>query len=204
MQSKSWNLEDAQRIADEFPYTFYKPSSEVVSQLKAGNQVKLIFEFESDDPEAPRAERMWVEIIEVSDGRFSGCLDNDPAYIQDLKYKDPIEFSECHIVDTDLDDPVPSITGKYIKRCLATHNILYEGRLVGYLYREEADYDDDSGWRFTAGDETDEYMEDANNSSYVSLGAVLCEDDSIVSLLEREVGAAFVRDEQGNFIELDD
>lgn len=204
MQKRSWKLENARKIADEFPYTFYKPSKEVVSQLKEGNQVKLIFEFESDDPNAPRAERMWVEITNVNDGVFSGYLDNDPAYIKDLKHKDPIEFSECHIIDTDLKDPIPSITEKYIKRCFVTHNILYEGRQVGYLYREEPDCDDDSGWRFTAGDETDEYMEDSDNSSYVSLGAVLREDDSILTLLECEVGVAFVRDENGNFIELDD
>jgi hypothetical protein len=35
VQNRSWKLEDAQKIADEFPYTFHKPSKEVVSQLKA-------------------------------------------------------------------------------------------------------------------------------------------------------------------------
>lgn len=204
MQNRSWKLEDAQKLADEFPYTFHKPSKEVVSQLKAENQAKLIFEFESDDSEAPRAERMWVEITEVKNGVFSGYLDNEPAYIKDLKHKDPIEFLECHIIDTDIDDPVPSITDKYIKRCFVTNNVLYEGRQVGYLYREEPDYDDDSGWRFTAGDETDEYMEDSDNSSYVSLGAVLREDDGCLALLDREAGVAFAKDEKGNFVELDD
>lgn len=204
MQNRSWKLEDAQKLADEFPYTFHKPSKEVVSQLKAENQAKLIFEFESDNPEAPQAERMWVEITEVKNGVFSGYLDNEPAYIKDLTHKDPIEFRECHIIDTDLDDPVPSITDKYIKRCFVTNNILYEGRQVGYLYREEPDYDDDSGWRFTAGDETDEYMEDSDNSSYVSLGAVLREDDSCLELLDREAGVAFAKDDKGNFVELDD
>lgn len=203
-EKESWKLENAQKLADEFPYTFYKPSGQVVSQLKAGNQAKLIFMFESDDAEAPRAERMWVEITDVNDGRFSGYLDNYPAYIKDLKHKDPIEFSECHIIDTDLDDPVPSPVEKYVKRCFVTHNILYEGRPVGYLYREEPDHDDDSGWRFTAGDETEEQMDDPKNSSYVSLGVVLREDDSILPLLDRETGVAFVRDEKGNFIELDE
>jgi hypothetical protein len=73
VQKRSWRLGGAQKIADEFPYTFYKPSKEVVSQLKEGNQAKLIFEFESDVPEAPRAERMWaermwVEITSIKDG----------------------------------------------------------------------------------------------------------------------------------------
>lgn len=203
MQEKNWKLENAQSIADEFPYTFYKPSKEVISQLKPGHQAKLIFEFNSDDPKAPRAERMWVEITAINDNGFSGYLDNEPAYIQDLKYKDPIEFQECHVIDTDLQDPIPSITEKYMKRCFVTNNILYEGEKVGYLYREEPDYGDDSGWRFTTGTETDEYMDDADNSSYVSLGAVLREDDSFVHLLDHESDVAFAKDENGNFVELD-
>jgi len=203
VKTKSWHLENVQQIADEFPYTFYKPSSEVVSQLKVGNEVKLMFEFESDDPEAPSAERMWVEITSITDDGYIGKLDNEPAYIQDIKYEDPVEFQVCHIVDTDLKDPVPSITDKYIKRCFVTNNILYDGEPVGYLYREEPDHDDDSGWRFTTGIETDEYMDDAGNSSYVSLGAVLREDDSCVALLERESGVAFIKDENGEFVEID-
>lgn len=204
MQKQSWSLENAQTIADEFPYTFYKPSSEVVSQLRPGNQAKLIFTFDSDDPEAPRAERMWVEITEIVENRFFlGYLDNNPVYIEDLKYKDPVEFQECHIIDTDLVDPVPSITEKYLKRCFVTNNVLYEGKPVGFLYREEPDNENDSGWRFTAGDETDEYMRDTDNFSFVSLGAVLREDDSFVNLLDRETGVEFVRDNEGNFVELD-
>ena len=110
MQDQSWKLENAQKIADDFPYTFYKPSKEAISQLKPGNQAKLIFEFNSDDPDSPGAERMWVEITQVNGTDFSGYLDNDPAYIQDLKHKDPIQFEECHIIDMDLQDPMPSIT----------------------------------------------------------------------------------------------
>jgi len=203
VRNQSWSLENAQEISDEFPYTFYKPSSLVVSQLRPGNQAKLIFTFEPSDPDSPRAERMWVEITDIFENGFRGYLDNDPAYIKDLKHQDILEFEECHIIDTDLDDPVPSLTEKYIKRCFVTNNVLYDGRPVGYLYREEPDYDDDSGWRFTAGDETDEYMEDAKNSSYVSLGAVLREDDSVINLLDRESSVAFARNDEGSFVELD-
>ena len=199
---KSWNLENAQKLADEFIYTFYKPSKEVVSLLNVGNQAKLIFSFESDDPEDPSAERMWVEITERIENKFIGYLDNDPAYIKDLNYKDIIEFSEIHIVDTDLDDPIPAISEKYIKRCFVTNNILYEGEAIGYLYREEPDTEDDSGWRFTTGSETDEYMNNSENSSYVSLGAVLREDDSVVHLLEHTSGIAFAKDQNGNFVKL--
>ena len=57
--------------------------------------------------------------------------------------------------------------------------------------------------RFTAGDESDEYMDDSDNLSYVSLGAVLREDDSFVDLLDSEAGTAFAKDGEGNFVELD-
>ena len=70
------------------------------------------------------------------------------------------------------------------------------------MYREEPDTEDDSGWRFTTGSETDEYMNNSENSSYVSLGAVLREDDSVVHLLEHTSGIAFAKDQNGNFVKL--
>ena len=203
MEKQSWILENVQFIADEFPYTFYKPSDKVISQLKEKNFVKLIFKFESDDPEVPSAERMWVEITGIKKDNFIGILSNEPFHIKDLQYGDKLEFKKCHIADTELNDPVPSITDKYVKRCFVTNNILYDGDKVGYLYREEPDQDDDSGWRFTKGDETDDYVNNVENLSYVSLGAVLREDDSFISLLERESGVAFTKDKTGKFIELE-
>lgn len=204
MIEPSWKLEDAQQIADDFPYTFYKPSKEVVSQLSEGDVVKLIFSFDSDDSEAPSAERMWVIVKNINhDGSFKGILDSEPYHIKDLDCGDSVEFKVCHIIDTNLDDPVSALTEKYVKRCFVTNNILYDSEKVGYLYREEPDYEDDSGWRFTAGNETDEYMDNPENSSYVSLAAVLREDDSIVELLEREIGVVFVRSDEGDFIELE-
>ena len=204
VRSKNWKLEDAQKISEEFPYTFYKPSKEVVSMLRKGNLAKCIFSFESENPEDPRAERMWILITNISNGVFTGQLDNDPEYIEGLMYQDPITFNECHIIDTDLKDPVPSVTDKYIKRCFVTNNILYEGETVGYLYREEPEDDDDSGWRFTTGTETDEYMDNSKNVSYVSLGSVLTQDDSYLDLLDKNFGVAFIKDKNGFFVELDD
>ncbi|MEI8647339.1 DUF2185 domain-containing protein [Paraglaciecola sp. Hal342] len=75
---------------------------------------------------------------------------------------------------------------------------------MGFLYREQPEYDDDSGWRITAGNETDEYMLDPSNSSYVSLGAVLRKDDSFLALTESDIGMAFIKDDEGNFVVLED
>lgn len=205
MLTPSWQLEDAQKLADEFPYTFYKPSDQVMAKLEVGDLVKLIFEFTSDNPDDPTAERMWVEIAEIKGDSFTGYLNNEPAFIKDLKHQDSVEFRHCHIVDIyGIEDPVPSLTDKYIKRCFVTHKILYDGQQVGFLYREPAESEDDSGWRITTGYESDEYLDDSKNASYVSLGAVLRQDDSIVELLENEVGAAYIKDKQGNFVEYEE
>lgn len=197
-RKQSWWLADAQKLAHEYPYTFHKPSPQAVSLLKPADEVKLIFQFGSDDPEAPSAERMWVEITKVRGRRFKGVLDNVPVYIDDLQCGDPVEFEEKHIIQVSIDDPVPSKTDRYLPRCFVTHRVLYEGAPVGYLYREEPDADDDSGWRIMCGDESQAYMDRSENISVVSLGAVLREDDRIVDLLDEPSGSSFEFDPASN------
>jgi hypothetical protein len=196
----SWTLEDAQQLSERYPYTFYKPSSVVVGMLTPGDQVKLIFLFESDDPNAPRAERMWVTIDSIEATTYVGKLDNEPRYIADLKIGERILFEAKHIIDTDRNDPVPNIVDKYAIRCFVTRRVLYDGEPVGYLYREEPDEEEDSGWRIMAGDESQAYMDDSDNIALGSLGAVLREDDSIVKLLDAPVGIAYALNrETGEF-----
>jgi hypothetical protein len=199
---QTWHLANADELAAEYKYTFYKPSPEVLQKIQVGEVVKLIFRFESEDPDAPGAERMWVLVDGIHDqGRFVGRLNNEPRHIADLKLDDPVQFASCHIIATEHDDD-DNLVEKYIKRCLVTNRVLREGKLAGYLYREEPDHEDDSGWRITSNDESDEYMEDSKNSAYVSLGAVLNQDDSFVDLLESPVGSAFIRDsESGQFVQ---
>jgi len=190
----TWRLRDADPVAAENPYTFYKPSRELIARVKPGENVKLIFDFDCDNPEAPGAERMWVIVDEVlGDEQFRGRLDNDPAWITDLKAGARLAFSACHIINTELDDN-DNLVERYIKRCYVTNRILRNGRPAGYLYREEPDRDDDSGWRIMANDESDEYMGNSDNLAYVSLGAVLSRDDSFKDLLDSPSGSAFERD----------
>lgn len=197
----SWHLDDASEVAAVFKYTFYKPTSETIGKIAVGEVVKLIFCFESDDPKTPRAERMWVEVDEIADGeRFRGRLTNQPHHIKDLNVGDVVQFHARHIINTQHDDD-DNIVERHIKRCYVTRRVLQDGRPAGYLYREEPDSEDDSGWRITANDESDEYMNDAKNTAYVSLGAVLNKDDSFIDLLDSPAGSAFARDPQtGRFV----
>ncbi|MGN6983383.1 immunity protein Imm33 domain-containing protein, partial [Neisseria sp. P0009.S007] len=44
-----------------------------------------------------------------------------------------------------------------LDRCIVTNTVAKQGEPVGFLYREAPVFENDSGWRFFSGDETDEY-----------------------------------------------
>ena len=83
--------------------------------------------------------------------------------------------------------------------CIATNRITVEGYKVGYCYREKPDGDWDSGWRFTAGDESEEYMDDPNNAGIYKLNTICNDDPDIIPLLHTPAPCAFARDENGVF-----
>jgi hypothetical protein len=200
----SWHLVDADWIAAQHRYTFYKPSREVIARVAVGETVKLIFAFESSDPAAPGAERMWVVVDSIDgSGGFTGRLNNVPEYIEDIALDDPVSFRDIHIINTQHDEH-DNIVEKYLPRCFVTKRILKDAQRIGYLYREAPEEDRDSGWRIMAGDESDEYMDEASNIAYVSLGAVLSCDDSILGLLDAPVGSVFERTQSGGFVAVAD
>ena len=88
--------------------------------------------------------------------------------------------------------------------CIATNRITMEGYKVGYCYREEPDGGWDSGWRFTAGDESEAYMDDPNNAGIYKLNTICNDDPDIISLLNTPAPCAFERDENGVFQQIKD
>ena len=81
--------------------------------------------------------------------------------------------------------------------CFATNRITKDGKKVGYMYREEPDADSelpDSGWRFFAGDETDEYANDPDNVNIYSLNTICAFDPDIKPYLDAPYGSAFIRE----------
>lgn len=196
MKNPSWHLRDATKIAAEAKYTFYLPSKATIAALQVGDVVKLMFALRNPAEDEPPAERMWVK-IEMIDGSggFLGRLANDPAVIEDLNYNDHVRFSECHIMNTDIEevDPGESLVEKYFPRCLVTNAILEGTEKVGILYREHPEVPRDSGWRLLSGSESEAYLSNPDNVQFVSLGAVLNRDDSFVELLEHPPGSRFER-----------
>lgn len=77
--------------------------------------------------------------------------------------------------------------------CIATDLITVEGRKVGYMYRTDPDNDQDSGWVFTAGEESLAYMDEAANHGVYDVNTIANYDPDIIPVLDAPIGSAFER-----------
>jgi hypothetical protein len=84
--------------------------------------------------------------------------------------------------------------------CIATDTITVDGRPVGYMYRDRPRHEADTGWRFMAGDESDDYMDDADKHGAYAVNTIANYDRDILPLIDAPVGSAFARNpETGRF-----
>jgi len=90
----------------------------------------------------------------------------------------------------------PLATG--LGNAFATDLITVHGNPVGYMYRDRPDNATDSGWRFLAGFESDDYMDDPSNIGLFDVNTIANYDSDIVPLLTSPTGSAFVRDDRSN------
>lgn len=89
--------------------------------------------------------------------------------------------------------------------CIATDRITVDGLPVRFMYREPPSHDADSGWRFTSGIESDEYMDDPANHGIYDVNTIANCDPSIVPHLAAPAGSAFEKlPDAQDFIEVDD
>lgn len=86
-----------------------------------------------------------------------------------------------------------------LDRCIATNTVAKQNRPVGFLYREAPVFENDSGWRFFSGDETDEYTDDPDNFSIVSLADIAKTTPETAVLLSQPEGSAWELAEDGTF-----
>jgi hypothetical protein len=77
--------------------------------------------------------------------------------------------------------------------CIASDRIMVDGARVGYMYREAPDDEIDSGWRFFAGDETQDYANRPENFEIYDVNTVANYDPEIVPLLGVPAPCAFER-----------
>jgi hypothetical protein len=88
--------------------------------------------------------------------------------------------------------------------CIATDMITVGGHEVGFMYREEPTEELDSGWRFTAGFESEDYMDDPSNLEVYDVNTIANYDPAIIPYLDAPHGSAFERQpESQRFVEVD-
>lgn len=78
--------------------------------------------------------------------------------------------------------------------CLVSDMVTKEGYKVGYMYRENPDSGrPDSGWRFLAGNESDEYINNPDNCHIMAINTVCNYDPDIIPYINSKIGSAFIR-----------
>ena len=80
---------------------------------------------------------------------------------------------------------------------IVSRKILDERQPIRFAERLEPSRPADSGWFFSAGTETDEYMSDAKNVAVISIHELLKMDGAVEGILSAPVGRAFRRYESG-------
>ncbi len=81
--------------------------------------------------------------------------------------------------------------------CIISCKVIDDSEPVGYMYRERGHEEEDSGWRFLSGTETEEYTEDDDNYKVVDVNIVANFEPAIVPHLNSKYGSEFERSEDG-------
>ena len=88
---------------------------------------------------------------------------------------------------------------------IASQEVMLLGKPIGYLYREEPDNENDSGWRVFSGEESQEYADDPTNFAMYNASTVVDLEPAIGAILGRDYPIAFERDsDSGEYVEVDD
>ena len=191
-----FRLADGEARHAESPRTFFIPSRSERENLRPGDLVKLVFEIVDPQLPEPGAERMWVEVTGVEDGRYIGALNNVPSTITTISLGDRVDFGPEHIIST-LGDWALLDLRVFVSR--RSHELDLR---PGYVYREDPDSERDSGWRAMVGDETQAEVDEHKNILFQELGYLLDRWPELLPVLKTDPhNGAWVWDEaEGRYV----
>ncbi|MFT5618260.1 MAG: hypothetical protein ACI85I_001492 [Arenicella sp.] len=87
----------------------------------------------------------------------------------------------------------PQLIPKESGFCFISNKVAKEGFRLNYTYKELEEENFDSGWRFFAGDESDEYINNPENCSLVLLNTAVNYAPEIISYLNLPVDTQLER-----------
>ena len=103
-----------------------------------------------------------------------------------------------------IEQDMKKLVSSSLGACLATDKITVDGERVRLMYREPTDEGMDSGWRFTAGTEDQEYMDDPSNSGIFDVNTIANLDPTIIPYLKAPAETAWeLDDETGKFVRVE-
>lgn len=85
------------------------------------------------------------------------------------------------------------------EKCFATDDVTVSDLGVGYMYREEPDFDEDSGWRLFSGHEDQEYLDDPENWGIYDLNLIANYDSDILPLIDEAIDSHWERNQDNQF-----
>lgn len=159
-----YRLADGETRNAEAPRSFFIPSRAERESLKPGDYAKLLFDVVDPEPDDPGAERMWVQVLGTENGRYVGALTNTPGAITTISVGGRVDFGPEHVIGTLEDWPLLE------KKVFVSRRSHERDLRPQFVYREDPDNEQDSGWRALVGDETDEEINDASNVLLQNLG----------------------------------
>lgn len=178
------NAEAAHRAA---PRTYSIPRRIVRETLRPGELVKLGFVI--DAPVATlEGERMWVQVVEVIDGRYRGRVDNEPRHLAHLRPGDWIEFGPEHVIAREAgpDDALYTDPALF---AVVSRRVWDADEWPSRVERREIPDPEFSGWFVFAGNEPPEFLADATNFLPVPAANLFDRFRVLDSALEGPVGS---------------
>jgi hypothetical protein len=198
--AKFLEFEDVEEAAASYPETFFIPGMTERQSQKVGDSVRLHFLLQDVGPDEPRAERIWVTITQVEGARgtYKGTLKTAPVFFRELKIDDEVAFEPRHIARTIIKKGDPRWIDSSELRALVSNMCLEKGNGVRFLYREEPDRSEDSGWRMFSGNEPEGYCDNASNIRLMNVAYMLDRDPTLLEPLKAGAGAVFEREKLGD------
>lgn len=72
---------------------------------------------------------------------------------------------------------------------IVSKDVIENKEPIGFLYHEEIQFNQDSGWRFFSGYETDEYVNNPENFQICSLSDVMANHPELKDIIHEQQGA---------------
>ena len=98
-----------------------------------------------------------------------------------------------------MNNPFTQALSNALSYAIVSKQVSQQHEAIGFLYREAAAFEHDSGWRFFSGAESDEFCEDAANFDTLPLSQALELCPEAAALMKESSGAWEWDDERGGF-----